>query len=269
VAADSAVVLYETSGQRGRSSIAGVAHARRVAFSPSGHRIYVAEESPDIRVYDRFSLKQLHTLRLPGRPSEFRVDASGRWLLAQPATGDSVWVLDLATNSLRGTIRGSWSADLPLVAGAATLLIRSEDDLAAYDLRQSTPTQIARLEGGGADLWLVAAWVPPERIPAAVAAAESATAVQDSALRPDSLPRAGDSTAIYLQLSRTQNPDWADLLARQLKSDGYPATILPPKEPEDGYRVVVGPYATREAAESTGKSLGRPYFILKLPAKSP
>ncbi len=269
VAADSAVVLYETSGERGKSSITGVDHARKVGFSPSGHRIYVAQDNPDIRVYDRFSLKQLHTLRLPGQPRDFRVDASGRWLLAQPASGDSVWVMDLATNSLRGTVRGSWSPDLPLVAGAATLLIRSGDDLAAYDLRQTSPAQIARLEGGGADLWLAAAWVPPERIPAAVAAAESATVVQDSALRVDSLPKAGDSTAIYLQLSRTQNPDWADLLTRQLKSNGYPATILPPKEPEEGYRVVVGPYATREAAESTGKLLGRAYFILKLPAKSP
>lgn len=269
VAADSAVVLYETSGQRGRSSITSLEHARRVAFSPSGHRVYVAQDNPEIRVYDRFSLKQLHTLRLPGQPGEFRVDASGRWLLAQPANGDSVWVLDLATNQLRGTVRGSWSADLPLVAGASTLLIRSEEDLAAFDLRESPPAQIARLAGAGDELWLAAAWVPPERLPAAVAAAESATVVQDSALRPDSLPRAGDSTAIYLQLSRTQNPDWADLLARQLKSDGYPATILAPKEPEEGYRVVVGPYATREAAESTGKLLGRAYFILKLPAKSP
>jgi hypothetical protein len=269
VAADSAVVLYETGGQRSRSSITGVEHARRVGFSPSGHRIYVAQNNPEIRVYDRFSLKQLHALRLPGQPREFRVDASGRWLLAQPGSGDSVWVLDLATNNLRGTVRGSWSSDLPLVAGAATLLIRSDEDLAAFDLRQSPPAQIARLPGVADDLWLAAAWIPPERIPAAVAAAESATVVQDSALRPDTLPRAGDSTAIYLQLSRTQNPDWADLLARQLKSDGYPATILPPKEPEEGYRVVVGPYATREAAESTGKLLGRAYFILKLPAKSP
>jgi len=75
--------------------------------------------------------------------------------------------------------------------------------------------------------------------------------------------------AVYLQVSRTQNPDWADLLTRQLKSDGYPASILAPKETEEGYRVVVGPYATREAAESTGKRLGRAYFILRLPAKSP
>ena len=111
--------------------------------------------------------------------------------------------------------------------------------------------------------------MPAERLPAAVAAAESATVVQDSALQADSTLIRADSTALYLQVSRTQNPEWAELLNKQLKGDGYPALVLQPKEPEDGYRVLVGPYSTREEAESTGKRLGRAYFILKLPAKSP
>jgi hypothetical protein len=269
VAADSAVVLFETGGQRSRTSISAVEHARRVGFSPSGHRIYVTQDNPEVRVFDRFSLKLLATIQLAGVPREFRVDPSGRWLLAHPAKGDSLWVVDLATNTPTGTIAATWSADLPLVAGAATLLVRFHDDLVSYDLRQSPPVQLAKLEGGGKDLWLAAAWVPPERLPAAVAAAESASATQDSALRADSTVVLSDSMAIYLQISRTQNPDWADLLTRQLKSDGYPAAILSPKEAEEGYRVVIGPYATREAAESTGKQLGRAYFILRLPAKSP
>ncbi len=269
VASDSGVRLYETAGQRGRSSIASVRHARRVGFSPSGHRIYVTQESPEIRVYDRFSLKPLKTIGLPGMPREFRVDASGRWLLAHPITGDSLWVVDLATNTLSATVPGTWAADLPLVAGAATLLVRSGDDVLAYDLLQAPPKRIAELKTGGNDLWLAASWVPRERLPAAVAAAESASVTQDSALRVDSTSTAGDSLAIYLQVSRTQNPDWADLLSKQLKGDGFPALVLSPKEEEDGYRVLVGPYDTREAAESTGKRLGRAYFILKLPAKRP
>ena len=32
--------------------------------------------------------------------------------------------------------------------------------------------------------------------------------------------------------------------------------------PEDGFRVVVGPYSTREEADAAGRRLGRPYFIL-------
>src|SRR5262249_17980267 len=74
VASDSGVRLYETAGQRGRSAIASARQARRVGFSPSGHRLYVTQESPEILVYDRFSLKQLAPIALPGMPREFRVD---------------------------------------------------------------------------------------------------------------------------------------------------------------------------------------------------
>jgi cell division septation protein DedD len=74
---------------------------------------------------------------------------------------------------------------------------------------------------------------------------------------------------MYLQVSRTQNAEWAQLLMRQLKGDGYPASILDPSEPEDGYRVVVGPFSVREAADSVGRAMGRPYFVLRLPAKKP
>jgi len=269
VATDTAVLLYETSGQRTQSSLSSVRHARRVGFSPSGHRLFVSGDNPEIRVYDRFSREKLSPIRLPGLPREFRVDPSGRWLLAHPVAGDSVWVVDLATSSLTATLPGDWSTDLPLIAGAATLIVRNGEDLVAYDLRQVPPARIAALTGGGSDLWLAAAWVPAERLPAAVAAAESATVVQDSALQADSLRILVDSTALYLQVSRTQNPEWAELLTKQLKGDGYPALVMKPKEPEEGYRVLVGPYLSRESAESTGKRLGRAYFILKLPAKTP
>jgi hypothetical protein len=31
---------------------------------------------------------------------------------------------------------------------------------------------------------------------------------------------------------------------------------------DEGYRVVLGPYPSREAAESAGRELGRPVFVL-------
>ena len=269
VATDSAVWLYETGGERLERSIASVDHARRIGFSPSGHRLYVSQNNDQLLVYDRFSLKELPRIRLPGTPREFRVDASGRWLLARHTTADSVWVADLATGNVAATVPGDWGADLPLVAGAATLIVRLGDDVASFDLRQAPPPRLGRLKDAGSDLWIAVAWVPPERLPAAVAAAESATVVQDSALQTDSTLIASDSTVIYLQVSRTQNPDWANLLSGQLKGDGYPASVVPPREEEDGYRVVIGPYPSREAAESTGRRLGRAYFLLRLPAKSP
>ncbi len=266
IASDSGVTLHETGGEHVQRSLP-VRPARRVIFSPSGHRLFVSQpREPLLRVFDRFQLRELDPLRLPGVPREFRVDASGRWLLAHREAGDSVWVMDLTTGRLAAQVLADWGPDLPLVAGASSLLIRQGDDVVSLDLRQVPAREIARLKGGGTDFWLAVFWVPPERVPAAIAAAESIAVQQDSALASGVLPAQPDSIVMYLQVSRTQNAEWASLLMKQLQADGFPAAILDPTEPEDGYRVVVGPYATRESADSVGRAMGRPYFVLRQPA---
>ena len=67
---------------------------------------------------------------------------------------------------------------------------------------------------------------------------------------------------IYLQVSSSQNSEWAQALAKQLKDGGFPAKVLDPKTSDESYRVVVGPYGTRDEADAVGKRLGRPYFIM-------
>jgi len=37
--------------------------------------------------------------------------------------------------------------------------------------------------------------------------------------------------------------------------------VLQPRNPDDGYRVVLGPYPTRAQAEGIGRKLGRPFWI--------
>lgn len=268
VAVDSAVFLYETLGRRPVATIRSHHHARDVAFSPSGHRIYVAGTDYDIVVYDRYSQDQVASIELPGAPRAIRMGTSGRWLLVRPAS-DSVWVVDLSTNRLIASAAGEWGPDLPLVAGAATLVVRRGEDVASFDLRKVPPPRTALLRGGGADLWLAPAWVPRERVPAAVAAVESATVAQDSALISDSSRAGADSILIYLQVSSSQNPDWSEELAKQLKATGFPASVLPPKGEEEGYRVVVGPYPSEDAAVEVGRKLGRAYFVLRQPVRRP
>ena len=270
VAADTAVVLYETiGGRRAVTPLHTRQRARRVAFSPSGHRLYVAGDENALDVYDRFSLDEVARIKLPAPPRALRVDASGRWMLVRPPSADSIWIVDLATNRLGAPVAGAWGPDLPLVAGAATLIVRLGGDIASFDLRQAPPRQMASLEGGAEDLWLVAAWLPRERMQAAAAAAESATVVQDTALVADSLKVNADSSGVFLQVSTSQNPDWAAQLAKQLKDAGFPSRVLQPKGPDDGYRVVVGPYPTREIAEESGRKLGRPFFILRESPRRP
>ena len=267
VAGDSGVFLFETGGPRDQRQLASGIRARRVTFSPSGHRLYVSQEDPRIRVFDRFNLVELAPIELPGPPREFRVDASGRWLLVHREAGDSVWVIDLTTRRQVAAILAEWSLDLPLVAGASSLVVRQASDVVSFDLRAVPLAEAGRLEGGGRDIWMALTWVPPERASAALAAADSARLTQDTALASGIGPAPVDSTALYLQVSRTQNPEWATLLVKQLQADGYPASVLEPVEMEDGFRVLVGPYPAREVADSVGRAMGRAYFLLRLPAK--
>jgi hypothetical protein len=252
IATDTGVVLYEPQAKRMlRTLDASNAHA--VAFSPSGHRLYVARGKNKIAVLDRFSGDQIDTIDLPGDARELRTDFLGGWLLARPVLGDSVWIVDIGEGQLAGTVATRWSADLPAVAGLRTLLVRAGSNVRALDLSAKGFPVTGTIEGGADDEWLPLGWLPPSEQEAAVAAADSAAV--------DSAAAAGAS-AIYLQVSSSQNSSWAQELADKLKAAGLPASVLPSKKADEGYRVVLGPYATREQAEATGKGLGMPSFVI-------
>lgn len=256
VAADSAVILYEPQAKQPVRVLPVSGRARAVAFSPSGHRVYVARGKGDIQVFDRFSNDALESIDLPGPARELRGDLYGAWLLARPEKGDSVWVVDAAANRLAGVVAAKWGVDLPAVAGSRTLLVRSGADVRALDLGANGFPVAGTVAGGAADLWLPLAWLPAEEQREELASAGVA----------DSGAAALDTTAapppIYLQVSSSQNPTWADELAGKLKAAGLPASVLRPKTGEEAYRVVLGPYTTREQAEATGKSLGMPSFVI-------
>ncbi len=256
VAADSAVILYEPQAKQPVRVLPVSGHARAVAFSPSGHRLYVARGKDDIQVFDRFGNESLESIKLPGTARELRSDLYGTWLLARPERGDSVWVVDATTGQLVGTVATRWAPDLPAVAGGRALLVRAGADVRALDLGTKGLAVTGTVAGGAGDLWLPLAWLPPEEQReelASAGAADSGAAPADTSAAPP---------AIYLQVSSSRNPAWADELAGKLKAAGLPASVLPPKSGEEAYRVVLGPYATREQAEATGKSLGMPSFVI-------
>jgi hypothetical protein len=238
---------------------------RQLAFSPSGHRLYAARDDRQVVVIDRFSLEPVATIHLSDSPAAIRTDASGRWMLARSASGDSAWVIDLATHRVAATVDTEWGSDLPTVAGAATLLARVDGDVVGFDLSRSGLPEIGRIVSAAGDLWLVSAWLPRDHARAAALAAESVLVAQDSLLVSDTAAAAAPADQLYLQVSSSQNPDWSRELARQLDAAGYPARVLEPASVDDGYRVVVGPYQSREEAEEVGRRLGRPYFILTNP----
>jgi hypothetical protein len=233
-----------------------------MAFSPSGHRLYAATRDGELITIDRFHGDRLAALELPGAARELRIDPAGRWLLVRPPDGDSTWVADLATGRVIGAIPTDWRPTLPAVAGAATLLATDGADLVAWNLAAAPPAPTARVARGAHDEWLAVPWAPPQRSPTAIAEAESALAAQDSAIVAAFPAPFTVEPEIFLQVSSTQNPAWAEDLARQLQEGDYPAQVWRPTTAEESYRVVIGPYGTRDEAEEVGRRLGRPFFVV-------
>jgi hypothetical protein len=273
VTTDSGLVLFDPSGRSEEPLFLRLRGAPvTTAFSPSAHRLYVARGRGDIVVLDRFTGDERATIELPAPAKTMRVDRSGRWLLAQPESGDSVWVVDLVQREVALTIQSPWAEDLPLVAGGRTLVVRDGADVVAWELTGTTPTERTRLVGAASDIFLAIPWSPEapaatEPAPVVIAEDETPTpapTVGDSVLtEAPSVPAAREPTGdIYLQISSSQNREWAQALAQQLRDGGFAARLLNPTDPSDPYRVVIGPFATREEADAVGRRLGRPYFVL-------
>ncbi len=258
VAADSAVVLYQTQGKQVTHSIPVSGHARAVLFSPSGHRIYVARDAEELLILDRFSGEELDEIELPGPAAGLRSDAYGQWILARPVAGDSAWVVDVGAGRYAGTAKVEWEADLPVVVPPGALVTRRGQDVVALDLNTQGFPERGRVAKGARDTWLPLAWHPEQDEGPAELADTMALAAGDS------LPAA----RVYLQVSSSQNPAWADELSQKLKTAGLPASVLAPARSDEAYRVVLGPYPTREQAEETGRRIGMPSFVVTAPDAS-
>jgi len=253
VAADTAVVLYAPQLKSQPRSIPISGDARAAMFSPSGHRLYVARAAAPLLVLDRMDGTPLREIELPGPARELRGDMYGKWLLVRPEQGDSAWVIDVGTGKYVGSTPVRWTDDLPAIAPPNALLVRRGADLAALDLSAPGFTEVGRIEGGAADFWLPIAWQPAQETELPFEADSAALAAADSGpARP----------SVYLQVSSSQNPVWANELSAKLGAAGLPASVLAPRRSEEVYRVVLGPYATREQAEATGRKIGMPSFIV-------
>ena len=253
IAADSAVVLYETQGKHERRVIPVSGHARAVLFSPSGHRLYVARDEESLLVLDRFSGDALQEVELPGPAAGLRGDTYGQWLLVRPVVGDSAWVVDVGTGRYTGSVAVEWNEDLPAVVPPGTLLTRRGDDVVALELGTEGFPERGRIENGAADTWLPLAWHPSQdEVPGEPTDSAALAAGADSA----------GAARVYLQVSSSQNPSWAEELSQKLRAAGLPASVLKPARSDDAYRVVLGPYPTREQAEATGRTIGMPSFVV-------
>jgi hypothetical protein len=144
---------------------------------------------------------------------------------------------------------GAWGPDLPSAASDGTIVLARGDDIVA--VRPGTSDPLGIVTDGALDHWVLAP-LDIRRPALQLARTEEMTG--------------GPATAggeIFVQVSSTSNPQWAEGLAADLRTAGMAARVLPPASAEEMYRVVLGPYATRDEAEEIGRKLGMPYWIFQ------
>lgn len=246
------ILTYDLAG-RGAPRTLDVDDARAVAFSPSGHQLYVATADGMFTIFDRYGLAKLHSIKLPGAAAALRVGPYGRWLLARSASDDAVWVIDLDRDALVGTVRTPWSERMPMITSPNLLLALEDSALVGRDLTSAALTETGRITGIEASYFIPVAWSPVRADRAREALAADSLEAADS-------NSTGEMT--YLQVSSSQNPAWARELAGKLVSAGLRASVLDPPGDGEPYRVVLGPFRSREEADESGRTLGMPNFVI-------
>ena len=260
---------------------------RALAFSPSGHRIYVVlTERSELVVVDRFARQERGSIGLPGPATDLRMDPWGRAVLVHGGDGDDAetWVVGVADGEVTGRFRSGWATDLPVVSEDGVLLLREAGAVVARDVR--TLDSLGAVAGAARDVWLTGRWAPSSASAAARARAAAAPpptraaaptrpapatgeglspptgATRVPAKPPEPTPAAASAT-FYVQLSATRNESAARALADIIRQEQHQAEAVAPAPGDDMWRVMSGPFRSREAADSAGRSMGRAYWVVE------
>jgi hypothetical protein len=277
----------ELTGVRTRSmeqtaSVAFDEPVEVLAATPSGDRVFVVTSTGTaVQVVDRYREQLSDTIDLGRHPSDLRMDPLGRYLLARLDGVDSTAVIALGTNRVIGTVSTGWRADLPFVARDGGIALAQGKDVVLAD--GTTLRERERISGGAADYWYPFRWTgfrpraeeldqpvdtqpPPDTTappvdstapPAdsAAAPAEPTPPPRDTAVR---RPPAGYTVSFAALLVG----DKARELAASIRVGNENARVV--TGVRDGstiYRVVLGPYPTREEAERVGRESRQSYWI--------
>jgi hypothetical protein len=241
--------------------------------TPSGDRVFALTQSKnEISVIDRFREQVTATFALPGKANDLRVDPFGRYLIARAADKDSVWVIAIGTERIIGALRSAWRADLPYVAYDGAIVTASGNDVLLYD--GETLKLRHKVREGADDYWFSFLWdgfrprsasldVPVNFDSIKVDSTDGDTlAIPDSAVVADD-----DSTeakGFIVSFAAFLTEDRAKELANRIHVGGENARII--TSSRDGstiYRVVLGPYLTKEEAERAGKESGLAYWVFE------
>lgn len=242
---------------------------RAIETSPSGDRAYVALDSTnELVIIDAYQNRVLSHAPLPGKARDLRVDPFGRFILARAAASDSVWVLSVGTDRVVETVRSQWRNDLPFVAMDGTIALADGRDVVLHGARGDT-----RVRDGASDFWYPFVW-NGLRARAASLDERTATPAETATVKPPPTPAtpetmptrppAGDSAkpgftvsfAVLLDEGRARED------ASRITVNGQTARVVTGVTAGTTvYRVVLGPYPTRDDAERAGKAANRTYVV--------
>jgi hypothetical protein len=246
-----------------------------MAATPSGDRVFVLTDSgKKISIVDRFRDKVTADFELPAAAKDLRVDPFGRYLLARAADGDSIFVVAIGTERIIGVLRGSWRNDLPFVGYDGAVAVANGVDVLLYD--GETLKQKGRVADGAQDYWYPFLWdgfrpraasldVPVRFDSVAVDTTGTDTVAFVDTTTGATTSTVADTTApkgFVVSFAAFLAPDRARDLAGRIRVGGETARVV--TAVRDGttiYRVILGPFLTREEAERAGRDSGHSYWV--------
>lgn len=261
-----------------------------LATTPSGDRVFVATERSDrVAVLDRYSGERSESIVLPGPSKELRIDPLGRLLLVRPDTGDSVWVVDVGTNRRVTTLPSPWRADLPEVAPDGAVATVVGKDVHFTVPGHDRPRII--VEDGAEEVWHFVFWngfrprAPGLDLPVvfpidtfyyaeplsdSLAITPTPVPVDSTPSRPQVVPadtsiRTPPVSKVWsVQVAAVLSEDRAREIASTIRVDGVqPRVTVSSVDGARVYRVVMGPFSTREEADRVGRQSGRDYWVFE------
>ena len=249
-----------------------------LAATPSGDRVFVVVKgSAELAVVNRASETVSGSIDIQRHGSELRVDALGRYLLVRPEGTDSALVVALGTNRVIGVVATTWREDLPFVAPDGGIALAQGGDVVFVDGETLRPR--STLRKGADDFWFPFRWTGfrprdarldrpvefegPVR-DSTLPAADSAAAVPDSAA-PAAPPRdtvVRRPSGYTVSFAALLTADKARELAAQIRVGNEAARVVTAvRDGASVYRVVMGPYPTREEAERIGRESRQSFWV--------
>ncbi|MCC6318633.1 MAG: SPOR domain-containing protein [Gemmatimonadaceae bacterium] len=261
-----------------------------MAPTPSGDRVFVANKgSARLERFDRYANDLAGSVRLPGLITELRMDPLGRYLLARPVHGDSAWVVSVGTETLVGVVRTSWRADLPVVAFDGSVVTLRGSNVAFVE--PTTNKVVRTVAKGGDDTWFFTRWngfrprargidqpvsfrTGASEVAPVIAPPAGTTAtppVDTATIDPPAptpavpvTPALRARTGWTLSFAAVLSLDRAREIAASINVRGErPRVVTGDANGTPIYRVVLGPFDSRDEAERAGKASGHSFWIFE------